>query len=138
MSIGPSYQLVADDICAQITSGRLAVGKPIPSTRELMARYKVSSTVARHAVEVLKDAGVLDGHPGKGVYVKALPEQAAAERADAQALAKEVAEFRDEVDERFAEIYRRMGWDEHSQEGQDDEQRHNGRRQPRAAGGLQA
>jgi DNA-binding GntR family transcriptional regulator len=96
-SIGPSYQLVADDIRAKIGAGEYAVGSPIPSTSQLMDLHQVSSTVVRKAVELLKVDGVLIGHSGKAVFVRAAPEEAAQERQDAEALSQEAARLRDEI-----------------------------------------
>ena len=84
-SIGPSYQLVADDLRSKISSGELQVGDLIPSTVKLMEQYGVSSTVVRHAVAQLRTDGILEGHPGKGVYVKALPADADSARGDSRA-----------------------------------------------------
>jgi DNA-binding GntR family transcriptional regulator len=98
-SIGPSYQLVADDLRSKISSGELQVGDPIPSTVKLMEQYGVSSTVVRHAVAQLRADGVLIGHSGKAVYVNARPEDAAAERLSIEALTELVTGLRDEVRE---------------------------------------
>ncbi len=95
--IGPSYQLVADDIRARIRSGEYQVGQAIPSTTKLMEQHGVSSTVVRHAVEQLRDDGVLIGHGGKAVFVQATPDDAAEERGDTRALAAQVSALRDEV-----------------------------------------
>jgi GntR family transcriptional regulator len=98
-SIGPSYQLVADDLRSKISSGEFQVGDPIPSTVKLMEQYGVSSTVVRHAVAQLRADGVLIGHSGKAVYVNAKPEDAAAERLSIEALTELVTGLRDEVRE---------------------------------------
>lgn len=92
--IGPSHQLVADDIRARITSGEYEVGAPIPSTKKLVAQYEMSPTVVRHAVERLRADGVLIGHPGKAVYVRAKPGDAAVAGRDLKALTETVAELK--------------------------------------------
>lgn len=66
----PEFQRVVDDLRAQIASGGLAVGAPIPSTAELKEQHDVSVTVVRRAVAELKEEGLLQGQPGKGVYVQ--------------------------------------------------------------------
>lgn len=66
----PEFQRVVDDLRAQIASGDLAVGAPIPSTAELKEQHDVSVTVVRRAVAELKEEGLLQGQPGKGVYVQ--------------------------------------------------------------------
>jgi DNA-binding GntR family transcriptional regulator len=102
--MGPSWQLVADDIRARIASGEYRVGEPVPSTTRLTAQHGVSSTVVRHAVEQLKNDGILTGHPGKAVYVRAMPEDAAAEQRDVKVLSSQVAELQGIV----AELARRV------------------------------
>jgi DNA-binding GntR family transcriptional regulator len=108
--VGPSYQHVADDIRARITSGSYRVGEQIPSTPALCDQYGMSATVIRTAVSQLETAGVLIGHPGKGVFVKALPEDAEGERRDVETLGAEVAELRDRV----AELVRKIEAHGHS------------------------
>jgi DNA-binding transcriptional MocR family regulator len=76
-SIGPSYQLVADELRAKISAGDLPVGTSIPSTARLMQEYGVSSTVVRRAVAQLQAQGILVGHSGKAVFVRATPEDVA-------------------------------------------------------------
>lgn len=123
-SIGPSYQLVANDIRSRISSGEYAVGSTIPSTRQLMTQHQASSTVVRRAVEQLRAEGILAGHPGKGVYVQATPDKAAEETQDVQALGHEVSQLRDEMrrlaDDRAAvarlevnlmDLYAKLGFD---------------------------
>ncbi|MFY1689900.1 GntR family transcriptional regulator [Plantactinospora sp. WMMB782] len=41
----------------------------LPSTAELRAQYGVSITVVRGAVNWLKAKGLVQGHPGLGVFV---------------------------------------------------------------------
>lgn len=95
--IGPSYQQVVDDIRSRITSGELAVGAMIPSTADLKQQYGLSETVVRRAVRELQDHGVLVGHPGKGVYVKALPDEADGENASIKELSVQVTEVREQI-----------------------------------------
>lgn len=105
--MGPAYQQVADGIRDRITSGKWPVGELIPSTRLLQQEFTVSETVVRRAVRELQDGGVLIGHPGKGVYVQALPEDADSERGDLRKLGKEVAALQEQVDdlrERFGRM----------------------------------
>lgn len=70
----PAYLQVARDIREQIKSGKLKPGDKLPSFSALCEHYKVSGTVIRTAMILLKAEGVLDGRQGKGVYVTdALP-----------------------------------------------------------------
>lgn len=97
-SIGPAYQRVADDLKAKISSDELPVGETIPSTSELMKQYDLSNTVIRTAVSRLRDEGIVMGHPGKGVYVLAKPEEAAKQRADTETLNRQLEELKAEVE----------------------------------------
>jgi DNA-binding GntR family transcriptional regulator len=105
--IGPSYQRVASDIRARIISGEYEVGAMIPSTPKLASQHKVSTTVVRHAVEQLRAGGILVGHPGKGVYVKARPDAAAAGQRDLNALSETVSRLEDNL----MELYGKLGYD---------------------------
>lgn len=63
------YQRIASDIRAQIQAGVLKPGDKLPSTRELVEQYEVSTTVVRMAVLVLRSEGLVVGISGKGVFV---------------------------------------------------------------------
>ncbi|CUU57844.1 regulatory protein, gntR family [Parafrankia irregularis] len=65
----PAYRQVADDLRSKILGGVHPVGQSLPSTKQLMATYGVSSTVVRAAIGELRADGVVAGQPGKGVYV---------------------------------------------------------------------
>lgn len=121
---GPFYQRIADDIRARIISGEYQVGAPIPSTPKLEQQHGVSKTAVRQAVEQLRAEGILAGHPGKAVYVRAKPDEAAAGQRDVAALAAEVAELkrrvRDDddlreivsrIEDNLVELYGRTGHD---------------------------
>jgi DNA-binding GntR family transcriptional regulator len=89
---GPDYQRIADDLLERIRSGEYAVGTAIPSTPRLEKQYGVSKTPVRQAVDQLRRDGVLTGQSGKAVYVRAMPDAAAAELRDLRALGEAVAE----------------------------------------------
>lgn len=65
----PVYQQLADLLRAQIESGELAPRRPLPSVRTLQERYGVSDGTAKHAVQVLRDEGLVRTVVGRGVYV---------------------------------------------------------------------
>ena len=90
---GPDYQRVYDDIWHKIRSGEYAIGAPIPSTTKLAAQYGVSPQPVRTAVRQLQLDGILRGHHGKAVYVKAMPAAAEAEQRDLRAIGEDVAEL---------------------------------------------
>jgi GntR family transcriptional regulator len=91
--VGPEYQRLIDQIRAGITSGEYPIGKAIPSTAQLAEIAGVSTQVVRRAVGQLEADGILEGHPGKGVFVKAVPEEADRERQDLAALGRQVSEL---------------------------------------------
>ncbi|GIG85734.1 hypothetical protein Pen02_06700 [Plantactinospora endophytica] len=62
-------QKIINDLTEQIESGALAPGDQLPSTAALRAQYGVSVTVVRGAVSWLKAKGLVQGHPGLGVFV---------------------------------------------------------------------
>lgn len=69
----PTYRRIADDIRGKITSGEWPPGHKLPTFAELMAQYEASSTVVRGAMITLDSEGLIEGHQGKGVYVKQRP-----------------------------------------------------------------
>jgi len=68
-----AYQVVADDIRAQITSGTLSPGDQLPFKRLLAEQYKVSEQVIDVAMVLLRNEGLIEGRQGKGVYVAERP-----------------------------------------------------------------
>jgi GntR family galactonate operon transcriptional repressor len=62
-------QLV-EQIGGDIVRGRLLPGKPLPNEEELLARYDVSRTVLREALNVLSGKGLLDPKPRRGTIVR--------------------------------------------------------------------
>lgn len=64
---------IARDLCKQISDGELAVGSAVPSKDQLRETYGVAGATARRAVEHLQSRGVLEGYPGRGVFVRRLP-----------------------------------------------------------------
>ena len=91
------YLEVAGDLRAQIASGTLKVGDPIPSAAKLASHYGYSITVVRRAIETLRNEGLLQGQPGKAVYVRATPTQLEAAQRTHDDLIDEVGRLRAEV-----------------------------------------
>jgi DNA-binding GntR family transcriptional regulator len=98
-NIGPEYRRLMDLIRSRITAGEYPLGKPIPSTTELKELTGMSIPVVRRAVGQLESDGILEGHPGKGVYVRAMPADADSERMDARTLSKHVTALQEQVRE---------------------------------------
>lgn len=108
----PAYQQVADDLRRRITSGEFPVGSAIPSTAKLTNDYGVSVTVVRGAVSELRSEGVLAGQPGKGVFVRATPKDAAERAATVQGLSQEIRELQRSVEvlrAHLVDLYLQLG-----------------------------
>jgi GntR family transcriptional regulator len=65
----PLYQQLADVIRSQIEREELLRNRPVPSELQLQQTYDVSRDTARHALKVLRDAGLVVTVRGKGTYV---------------------------------------------------------------------
>ena len=110
---GPDYQRIADDIRGRIRSGEYPLGAAIPSTPKLEKQYGVSKTPVRQAVDQLQREGILAGLSGKGVYVRAVPGEAAGAQ-DLQTLSKQVAgliEAQGRLEGNLVELYDKTGHD---------------------------
>jgi GntR family transcriptional regulator len=93
----PAYQQVADDLRERIAAAEFLVGAAVPSTAKLTKTYGVSSTVVRAAIAQLRAEGLLVGQPGKGVFVRATPEGAAARAATVEELSEKIEELHAEL-----------------------------------------
>jgi DNA-binding GntR family transcriptional regulator len=66
----PIYQMIADDLRAQIASGELPVASQLPSEAELASRYGVSRMTVRQAMDQLENAKLVVRHRGSGSFVR--------------------------------------------------------------------
>lgn len=94
----PEYRRVMGDLRRQIVDGQLEVGAPIPSTASLKSQYGVSITVVRRAVAELRNEGLLYGQTGKGVFVRAKPEDVEQESLTIDRLAAGLATLQRQVE----------------------------------------
>lgn len=101
---GPSWDVIADDIRAKIGSGEYPVGGAIPSTTQLSDRYGVSKSPVRQAVDYLRGEGLLQGHPGKAVYVAAAPADLASERQSIGALSEQIRKLRADFEDALGRL----------------------------------
>jgi DNA-binding GntR family transcriptional regulator len=69
--IGYVYMRVADEVEAEIRSGRLPRGARLPNERDMGAQYGVAPGTARRAVQELRDRGLVVTLPNKGTFVVA-------------------------------------------------------------------
>lgn len=65
----PLYEQVAGMIETQIIGGEFRVGDRLPTEYELASIYKVSRTVIREAMKVLKEKGWVETRSGRGTLV---------------------------------------------------------------------
>lgn len=77
----PYYRRILADIRGRIASGEWPPGTQLPSTRQLVDRYRQSLPAAglatatvRRAIDLMLEAGELEGQQGVGVFV-AEPDQ---------------------------------------------------------------
>ncbi|MFI6244314.1 GntR family transcriptional regulator [Micromonospora sp. NPDC050795] len=63
------YRRIANEIADKIKSGELAPGEKLPSTRELAEQHHVHISTINRVMTILKDRELVEGFPGKGVYV---------------------------------------------------------------------
>jgi GntR family transcriptional regulator len=66
----PAYLQVADALREQITSQEFPPGTRLPSERELMDRWGVSSRTVRVALDQLRAEGLVVSKQGSGVFVR--------------------------------------------------------------------
>ena len=73
----PRYQVIADDLMADIAAEKFAVGSMLPTEMELCERYDVSRYTVREALRQLRELGMVAMRRGSGTRVlSARPEQA--------------------------------------------------------------
>jgi GntR family transcriptional regulator len=66
----PMYVQLADVLRAQIQSGEIAQGHPLPSLETLRQQYEIARGTAAKAVRVLVAEGLVVQAPGKGAFVR--------------------------------------------------------------------
>lgn len=66
----PKYGLIAERIIVEIRKGRLPLGSQIPSEKELMSEYSVSTTTARKVLQELERVGWVTRIRGRGTFVR--------------------------------------------------------------------
>ena len=70
---GRLYKELAQNLIAELASGRFSLGQRLPPERELAATYKVSRPTVREAIIALEVDGLVEVRVGSGVYVRRLP-----------------------------------------------------------------
>jgi DNA-binding GntR family transcriptional regulator len=64
-----SYVQVADDIARRISVGEITL--KLPSERALADEYQVAYTTVRHAMQILRERGLIVTIHGRGTFVAA-------------------------------------------------------------------
>jgi GntR family transcriptional regulator len=64
------YRDIANDLRQQIDSGELPPGSKVPGENDLTSRYGVAQPTARHALDVLKNEGLIIAKRGSGTFVR--------------------------------------------------------------------
>jgi GntR family transcriptional regulator len=105
----PLYEQVADDLRQKIRNAQYVVGDPLPSTAKLMEDYGVSITVARAAVRALQNEGLAIGQPGKGVFVRNVPDDRDSRGVDVHDRLDELAATVRDLADRVADLEKRRG-----------------------------
>lgn len=65
----PPWRQIADSLRTQIEDGTIPPGGRIPSTVELEQEWEVARETIRKAINFLKDAGLVEGVQGMGIFV---------------------------------------------------------------------
>ncbi|MCM3338457.1 trehalose operon repressor [Paenibacillus sp. MER TA 81-3] len=69
MNTSKRYMTIYDDIKGKIASGQYGPGAKLPSEHEFCGIYDTSRGTIRNALDLLVEEGLVNRHPGKGVYV---------------------------------------------------------------------
>ena len=69
----PAYLQLAENLRRRIENGEIPNGAPLPSAAMLMDEFKVSSTVVKNGISLLRAEGLVVGHQGKGVFAQYPP-----------------------------------------------------------------
>jgi GntR family transcriptional regulator len=65
----PMYHQIADDLRAQIESGKLVPGAQLPTELELREQHDASRNTIRDAIKRLISLGLVETRPGQGTFV---------------------------------------------------------------------
>jgi AcrR family transcriptional regulator len=66
----PLYRRIADEIADDIRSGKLAAGRPSPSTRQIVRDWSVAMATATKVIGALRADGLVETIPGSGTIVR--------------------------------------------------------------------
>lgn len=66
---GADYRRIVDDIASRIANGELRPEDVLPSYREMADQYDVHVSTVGRAIAILRDRGLVVGHPGRDTRV---------------------------------------------------------------------
>lgn len=69
MPVPMSARQIADDLSDRIRAREYTLGSKLPSLRELAGLYSVSVSTIQRALELVKDRQLVEGSPGRGIFV---------------------------------------------------------------------
>ncbi|MFB9902983.1 TetR/AcrR family transcriptional regulator C-terminal domain-containing protein [Allokutzneria oryzae] len=67
----PPYRRIAAEIRSRIEAGELRPGDRVPSTRAVTREWGVAMATAAKALDLLRQEGLVEAHPGAGTVVRA-------------------------------------------------------------------
>ncbi len=67
----PRYRQVADELLADVRSGRIQVGSTLPGELDLVTRFGVSRHTVREALRLLEERGLIERRQGVGTLLRA-------------------------------------------------------------------
>ena len=70
MTDRPLYRRIADEIADEIRTGKLAAGRPAPSTRQIVRDWNVAMATASKVIGALRADGLVETIPGSGTMVR--------------------------------------------------------------------
>lgn len=66
----PKYAALRDELAQQIFSGDIPFGAKLPSETALGTRFDVSRVTVRHALEALREVGLVESRQGRGHFAR--------------------------------------------------------------------
>jgi GntR family transcriptional regulator len=102
------YQQIANDLRSRIAAGEYPTGTAIPSKPNLMKRYGAAQHTVDHAVDVLREDGLVEPQRGRGVFVLKPPESGPSEYDLVNGRIDEIAEEVRRLGQRLCDVERML------------------------------
>ncbi|MFI2302876.1 GntR family transcriptional regulator [Actinacidiphila glaucinigra] len=88
-----AYEQVADDLRRQIAAGVLKAGQRLDGNAKMAERYGVAAMTVRHALDILREEGLIVSQQGRGTFVASDPPELEPSEGNAQ-MADELSEIK--------------------------------------------